>query len=124
MRFTVVKTPCAFGKIDSTPIDILKEAGCELILNPSDCILDEEELIKLIPKAHGLKVRFIYLKGDQNLIGARMAKRTDHYMSMTLLDSQFQTLEEPVDAIVASIDQTHRAICNVIITEVSVGGDR
>ena len=60
----------------------------------------------------------------QNLSDARMAKRTDHSMSATLLDSQFQTLEEPVDAIVASIDQTPRANCKVIITEVLVGGGR
>jgi gluconokinase len=69
-------------------------------------------------------VRFVYLKGDRDRIGERMAKRTDHYMSATLLESQFQTLEEPVDAIVASIDQTPRAICDFIITELSVGGNR
>jgi gluconokinase len=69
-------------------------------------------------------VQFVYLKGDRDRIGERMAKRTDHYMPATLLESQFQTLEEPVDAIVASIDQTPRAICDFIITELSVGGNR
>ncbi|HUT42797.1 MAG TPA: gluconokinase [Desulfobacterales bacterium] len=69
-------------------------------------------------------VRFVYLKGDRDRIGERMAKRTDHYMPATLLDSQFQTLEEPVDAIIVSIDQTPRAICDFIITELSAGGDR
>jgi len=69
-------------------------------------------------------VRFVYLKGDKRRIGERMAKRTDHYMPVTLLDSQFQTLEEPADAIVASIDQTPQAICDFIITELSAGGDR
>ena len=56
MHHKVVITPRTFGKLDSTPLDMLKEAGCELIPNPFDRILREEELIKLIPEAHGLIV--------------------------------------------------------------------
>lgn len=56
MRFNVLITPRTFGKSDSAPIDMLKKAGCDLIQNPSDHILDEDELIRLIPEAHGLIV--------------------------------------------------------------------
>lgn len=40
-------------------------------------------------------VVLVYMQGDRPLIEARMALRKDHYMPMSLLDSQFATLEEP-----------------------------
>lgn len=40
-------------------------------------------------------VRLIYVRGSQALIGARIAARHDHFMPATLLQSQFDTLEEP-----------------------------
>jgi gluconokinase len=48
-------------------------------------------------------LRFIYLHGSKELIRARLVVRQNHFMSPTLLDSQFATLEEPTDAIVAEI---------------------
>ena len=40
-------------------------------------------------------VRFVFLDGPAELIRARMAERTGHYMPPTLLASQLQTLEPP-----------------------------
>ena len=40
-------------------------------------------------------VRFVFLDGPADLIRARMAGRTGHYMPSTLLESQLQTLESP-----------------------------
>ena len=40
-------------------------------------------------------VRFVFLDGSQALIGARIAARHDHFMPASLLQSQFDTLEEP-----------------------------
>jgi len=40
-------------------------------------------------------VRFVFLDGDAELIGSRMAARTGHYMPEALLASQLQTLERP-----------------------------
>jgi carbohydrate kinase (thermoresistant glucokinase family) len=40
-------------------------------------------------------VRLVYLRGSQALIGERMRARKGHFMPPALLDSQFQTLEEP-----------------------------
>ena len=40
-------------------------------------------------------VRFVYLRGDYDVIASRLAGRTGHYMPPSLLASQFQTLEEP-----------------------------
>lgn len=45
-------------------------------------------------------VQIVYLKGSFNLIRARMASRSRHYMQSTMLQSQFDALEEPCDALV------------------------
>ncbi|UNK59062.1 gluconokinase, GntK/IdnK-type [Pseudoxanthomonas daejeonensis] len=43
----------------------------------------------------GLPLRFVYLQGEARLIAARMHARSGHYMPVSLLDSQFATLEDP-----------------------------
>jgi carbohydrate kinase (thermoresistant glucokinase family) len=52
-------------------------------------------------------VRLVYLKGDFNLIAARLKARKGHFMPPALLQSQFDALEEPAadeHAITVSID--------------------
>ena len=46
-------------------------------------------------RATGLRIRFLFLEGDQALIARRMGERSGHYMPVSLLDSQFATLEVP-----------------------------
>jgi len=41
------------------------------------------------------EVTLVYLKGSYDLIRRRMEARHEHFMPLTLLDSQFATLEEP-----------------------------
>lgn len=53
-------------------------------------------------------VCFVYLDGSKELIAARLARRKDHFMPSSLLDSQFATLEPPgpdEGPITVSIDQ-------------------
>lgn len=45
----------------------------------------------------------IFLKGDYELIRQRLEERKGHFMPTGLLESQFQTLEEPQDALVVSV---------------------
>ncbi|MGY1520890.1 gluconokinase [Luteimonas sp. A482] len=45
----------------------------------------------------GLPLCFLFLQGDRDLIAARMHARSGHYMPVSLLDSQFATLEVPSD---------------------------
>jgi gluconokinase len=54
------------------------------------------------------QIQFVYLKGDFDLIRARMAARPDHFMKPGMLESQFADLEEPTDAIIADISQSVR----------------
>ena len=51
------------------------------------------------------QVKFIYLKGDYDLIFARMQAREDHYMSADMLTSQFDDLEPPKDAFTVEVDK-------------------
>jgi gluconokinase len=44
-------------------------------------------------KLRGPGVTFVHLAGAKELIAARMSARLDHYMPVTLLDSQFAALE-------------------------------
>lgn len=41
------------------------------------------------------QVRIIFLRGSRDLIAARLAARSDHFMPAALLDSQFAALEPP-----------------------------
>lgn len=40
-------------------------------------------------------VQFIFLSGERNLIAGRLRSRKEHFMPVSLLESQLATLEEP-----------------------------
>jgi gluconokinase len=64
-------------------------------------------------------VRLVYLKGDIDLIAARLKVRTGHFMPPALLRSQFDALEEPradEHAIVVSIDEPPEQIAQAALT--------
>ena len=56
------------------------------------------------------EVSIVHLVGTRELIAERLEKRVDHYMPSSLLESQFQTLEPPHDAIIADITKTPEEI--------------
>jgi gluconokinase len=65
-------------------------------------------------------VRLVYLKGDFDLIEARLKARTDHFMPPGLLKSQFDALQEPTGdehAITVSIDATPEEIAERVVKE-------
>lgn len=59
-------------------------------------------------------VRFVHLVADRALIRARVASRTDHFMPVSLVDSQFETLEMPEDAIAIDASQPPDVIARAI----------
>jgi len=61
------------------------------------------------------QTRFIHLKGTFEQVKQRMAKRQDHFMPLSLLQSQFDTLEIPKEAISVSIMDTPNEILNQIV---------
>lgn len=51
-------------------------------------------------------VQIVYLKGSYELIWSRISARKDHYMKPQMLQSQFDALEEPADAITIDISSS------------------
>ena len=59
-------------------------------------------------------VKVVYLKGSREVIGERVRNRIGHFMNPDLLQSQFETLEEPRDAIVVDVLMAPEAIVSAI----------
>ena len=55
-------------------------------------------------------VRFVYLKGDEATIRQRVQHRSGHFMPVSLLDSQFDTLEPPTPDEHPIVIDTHQPI--------------
>lgn len=47
----------------------------------------------------------VYLEGDIGAIAPRLQQRPDHFMPVSLLESQFATLEPPADALVIAVSK-------------------
>lgn len=60
-------------------------------------------------------IRFVYLKGTYEEIAPRLEDRRGHFFSPDLLDSQFDALDEPRDALVVGIANTPSTIVQQII---------
>lgn len=70
-------------------------------------------------------VRLVHLSGAPELIRARMAARRDHYMPLSLLDSQLAILEHPMPderAIVVDIDAPPEQIAERVRAALGEGG--
>jgi gluconokinase len=65
------------------------------------------------------KVTFIFLKGDMQLIAGRLKSRAGHYMNPSLLQSQFNTLEEPENALVIDISESEENIVTRLVKMLS-----
>lgn len=60
-------------------------------------------------------VQIIYLKGSYELIWSRMSERKEHYMKPHMLQSQFETLEEPTNALAVDISLSVDEIVQEIV---------
>jgi len=65
-------------------------------------------------------VQIVYLKGTYDLIWSRMEKRTDHYMKPHMLQSQFEALEEPSNALTMDISMSVDDIVREVISDLSL----
>ncbi|HYX16668.1 MAG TPA: gluconokinase [Nostoc sp.] len=66
------------------------------------------------------RIKLVYLKGSYELIQMRLQERSNHYMSEKLLNSQFNTLEEPSGTISMDIAQPPQVIVQNIKTALGV----
>ena len=63
------------------------------------------------------RVRFVYLRGDFAAIQARLQSREGHFMRAELLQSQFEALEEPDEAIVVDTSLEPDRILDTIMEQ-------
>ena len=65
-------------------------------------------------------IRLVYLKGDCELIKKRLKERRGHFASPDILQSQFEVLEEPHDALDVSVSKKPECIVKAIIEGLSL----
>ena len=68
------------------------------------------------------QTRWVHLAGAYPLIEARLQARRGHYMAPSLLQSQFETLEPPDDAIVLDVATTPEALADAIAARLASTG--
>ena len=61
-------------------------------------------------------VRWVYLKGSEELITSRLQARKGHYMNPALLQSQFDALEPPRDALTIDVDDEPAALAERVLS--------
>jgi len=62
-------------------------------------------------------VKWVFLKGDMDLIKSRIESRSNHFMPSNLLQSQFDTLETPEYGLHLDISEKPEILINTIIKE-------
>jgi len=68
-------------------------------------------------------VQLVYLKGSYDLIWSRMLARKEHYMKPHMLQSQFDALEEPTNALTIEISVPVDEIIQEIMQVISKSRD-
>ena len=67
------------------------------------CSALKEEYRQIIAGKYFQKITWIYLRGDYNTIYERIRLRQNHFLKESLLRSQFNTLEEPKNALILDV---------------------
>ncbi len=74
-----------------------------------------KEKYREILEGTGNKVRWVFLEGSKQLISERMNAREGHFMPESLLESQFEALEQPSKGLRIPIKKTPEQIVEEII---------
>jgi gluconokinase len=69
--------------------------------------------------AEGVLITWVYLKGSEEVIRARLLQRQHHFFKAQMLARQFADLEEPANAIVVDIAAEPRVAIDQIVTALS-----
>ncbi len=89
-----------------------QEDGCVIA-----CSALKESYRQVLGQNLTIKPHWLYLKGDYDLIYERMQKR-EHFMDATMLQSQFDALEEPKEAIIVDISGSPELVIQKIKNEI------
>jgi len=95
-----------------------KDAGLGLVISCSALKRSYRDILR----TDAPELRFVFLKGRQDLVAQRLASRKGHFMPPSLLESQFTTLEEPLpdeDAWVCDISQSPQDLIAALVARAS-----
>lgn len=87
--------------------------GCVLA-----CPAHKESYRRILAKDLPEEPCWVFLKGDKQTIAPRMQAREDHYMPVSLLDSQLSIMEEPDYALTVNVDQPFAAIVSEVLRRI------
>ncbi len=82
------------------------------------CSALKEGYRQLLQEGNEDTMRFVYLEGSFELIKSRLEQRKGHFMPLELLKSQFDTLEQPTNAITVSVSHTPEKIVELIMDQI------
>jgi gluconokinase len=68
------------------------------------------------------EIRFVYLEVDPDTVAERVQGRSGHFFDARLVDSQFDALEKPVDAIVLDARRPPAEIVAEAVRRLDLGG--
>lgn len=95
----------------------------EINQNPRNIILACSALKQIyrqaLEKDQIKPIQWVYLRGDFETIFERVQNRKTHFMPESLLRSQFDTLEEPENALTVNVSWTKNKIINYLITNLN-----
>lgn len=80
------------------------------------------ETYRAILKGACGRVDFVLLRGDARTIAARLERRAGHFMNPDLLESQFRTLEPPLDALQLDIEMAPEILVQRILESLDLRG--
>jgi gluconokinase len=97
-------------------IEKARENGEHIVLGCSAL----KEKYRVILKKNDEDIKFIFLKGTYEVIQQRLEKRAHHFMKAGMLQSQFDTLEEPHDALVCDVTMPPADIVNFVLNKAHI----
>ncbi len=99
--------------LNKLAIDQLQKGSCVIA-----CSALKEQYRTILASTIEDQVRWVFLHGSFDQIVERMQKRQDHFMPTDLLQSQFNILEAPQDAIDVDISLSKQQIVDLIKKEI------
>ncbi len=115
-----IKLSSGIALQDSDRLEWLRKLNFLLTksLTNKKCVLSCSSLKKsyrnILTKKIKEKVKFVYLHGSHAQIKERLSKRKNHFMSISLLNSQLRTLEIPKNSLRIDISLEPEEIIGVI----------
>lgn len=100
-------------KLNSLANEQIDKGGCVIA-----CSALKEKYRDILEKNIEKNIKWVFLNGSFDLISKRMQARKGHYMPESLLKSQFDTLETPINAIDVDIHKSPEEIINLIKTDI------